>query len=102
VSDAGAMLALDGDTELIEVPVSTAWIGARDDCFAHDNERPRHALEMAAFRIARTPVTNASWLGFSEAAATSGASGGRIRAGRGGRATTSSVRPDGTTGRQRI
>ena len=63
---AEAMPALDSDTDWIEVPAGTAWLGARHDCFAYDNERPRHALKMAAFRIARTPVTNASWLGFTE------------------------------------
>ena len=34
--------------------------------FAYDNERPRHTVEVPAFRIARRPVTNASWMRFSE------------------------------------
>ena len=38
----------------------------RDDGFAYDNERPRHAVELPAFRIARRPVSNASWMRFSE------------------------------------
>lgn len=29
-------------------------------------ERPRHVVELAPYRIARTPMTNASWLGFTE------------------------------------
>ena len=30
--------------------------------FAYDNERPRHAVELAAFEIDRTPVTNAAYI----------------------------------------
>jgi iron(II)-dependent oxidoreductase len=33
-------------------------IGAPQRGFAYDNERPRHAVELAAFEIDRTPVTN--------------------------------------------
>jgi gamma-glutamyl hercynylcysteine S-oxide synthase len=64
---------------LIEEPLARAereaWIaldagpfamGAREECFAYDNERPRHTREVDAFRIARRPVTNASWMRFSE------------------------------------
>jgi gamma-glutamyl hercynylcysteine S-oxide synthase len=38
--------------------------GAKD--FSYDNERPRHLARTGAFHIARRPVTNASWLRFSE------------------------------------
>ena len=41
-------------------------MGASAEGFAYDNERPRHGVETTAFRIARHPVTNASWLRFSE------------------------------------
>jgi iron(II)-dependent oxidoreductase len=41
-------------------------LGATDEGFAYDNERPRHDVEVPAFRIARRPVTNASWLTFTE------------------------------------
>ncbi len=41
-------------------------MGAGEGGFAYDNERPCHAVELAAFEIARLPVTNASWLRFSE------------------------------------
>ena len=34
--------------------------------FAYDNERPRHDVEAGAFQIARRPVSNASWMHFSE------------------------------------
>ena len=30
--------------------------------FAYDNERPRHAVELAPFWIDRTPVTNGAWI----------------------------------------
>ena len=33
--------------------------------FAYDNERPRHAVEVAAFEIDRLPVTNGDWLEFA-------------------------------------
>ena len=34
--------------------------------FAYDNERPRHAVELGAFEIDRTPVTNAAYTEFIE------------------------------------
>jgi iron(II)-dependent oxidoreductase len=50
----------------IDVPGGTFSQGAPDDGFAYDNERPRHAVAVPAFRIAAHPVTNASWLTFTE------------------------------------
>jgi gamma-glutamyl hercynylcysteine S-oxide synthase len=50
----------------LEIPGGTFAMGAPDHGFAYDNERPRHDVELAAFRIARRPVSNASWLHFSE------------------------------------
>ena len=42
-------------------------MGAPDaDGFSYDNERPRHRVDVAAFRIARRPVTNGTWMRFSE------------------------------------
>ncbi len=41
-------------------------IGAPDGGFAYDNERPRHAVELAAFEIDRTPVTNGAYLAYME------------------------------------
>jgi gamma-glutamyl hercynylcysteine S-oxide synthase len=52
--------------DLIEVPAGPCTIGAGPDGFAYDNERPRHTVELPAFKIGRTPVTNASWLTFTE------------------------------------
>jgi iron(II)-dependent oxidoreductase len=48
------------------VPAGPFALGARDGVFAYDNERPRHGVEVGAFRIARRPVTNATWLHFTE------------------------------------
>ena len=41
------------------VEAGTYEVGAPPDGFAYDNERPRHAVELDAFEIDRTPVTNA-------------------------------------------
>ena len=41
-------------------------IGAPARGFAYDNERPRHAVELAAFEIDRTPVTNGAYIAFIE------------------------------------
>jgi iron(II)-dependent oxidoreductase len=42
-------------------PAEPAWTG-----FAYDNERPHHRLEVGAFTIGRTPITNATFLHFVE------------------------------------
>jgi iron(II)-dependent oxidoreductase len=52
--------------ETVEIPGGAGTLGAAPDGFAYDNERPRHAIEVAPFRIGRTPVTNATWLSFVE------------------------------------
>jgi gamma-glutamyl hercynylcysteine S-oxide synthase len=54
------------DDDWVTVPGGRFRMGARDGAFAYDNERPAHDVEVAAFRIARRPVTNATWLRFSE------------------------------------
>ncbi len=41
-------------------------LGAGAEGFGYDNERPRHQVDVPAFRIARRPVTNATWLRFAE------------------------------------
>ena len=53
-------------SEWLDVPAGPATLGAADDVFAYDNERPRHGVELGAFRIARRPITNATWLHFTE------------------------------------
>jgi iron(II)-dependent oxidoreductase len=49
-----------------EIPAGPFAMGRGDAGFAYDNERPRHTVDVPAFRIARRPVTNASWMRFSE------------------------------------
>ena len=46
------------------VDAGTYEIGAPDRGFAYDNERPRHTVELPAFEIDRTPVTNAAYLDY--------------------------------------
>jgi iron(II)-dependent oxidoreductase len=52
--------------EMVEVAEGPVEIGAPADGFAYDNERPRHTVHTGRFTIARTPVTNATWLSFAE------------------------------------
>ncbi len=52
--------------EFVGVPGGAARIGAAAGRFSYDNERPVHEIDVAPFRIARTPVTNATWLAFAE------------------------------------
>jgi gamma-glutamyl hercynylcysteine S-oxide synthase len=55
-----------GDPDWIEIPAGAFEMGAGPSGFAYDNERPRHLAHTGAFRIARRPVSKASWLRFSE------------------------------------
>jgi iron(II)-dependent oxidoreductase len=55
--------AVDGP-EMVKVPAGTYEIGAGEAGFAYDNERPRHAVELEAFAIDRTPVTNGAFADF--------------------------------------
>jgi gamma-glutamyl hercynylcysteine S-oxide synthase len=57
---------LDAAEGWLEIPAGVFAMGASADGFAYDNERPCHALALEAFAIARRPVSNASWLRFSE------------------------------------
>jgi iron(II)-dependent oxidoreductase len=52
--------------EWLEIPAGRFELGAGPDGFAFDNERPRHAVDVPAFRIARRPVTNGTWMHFVE------------------------------------
>ncbi len=47
----------------VDVPAGEAWLGAGGEGFAYDNERPRHRVEVDAFRIARRPVSVAEFTG---------------------------------------
>jgi iron(II)-dependent oxidoreductase len=50
----------------VELPAGRFAMGAAADGFAYDNERPRHSVELPAFALAQRPVSNASWMRFSE------------------------------------
>jgi iron(II)-dependent oxidoreductase len=50
----------------VAVAGGPAQIGFEGDGFAYDNERPRHRVELDAYRIDRAPVTNARFLEFVE------------------------------------
>jgi iron(II)-dependent oxidoreductase len=52
--------------EMTRVEGGAHEIGAPDVGFAYDNERPRHKVELEAFWIDRTPVTNADYLAFMD------------------------------------
>jgi iron(II)-dependent oxidoreductase len=52
--------------ETVEVAAGAFELGAPNGRFSYDNERPRQQLWLPAFRIGRTPVTNATWLSFAE------------------------------------
>jgi iron(II)-dependent oxidoreductase len=57
--------ALEG-AEFLEVAAGAFEMGAPAEGFAYDNERPRHRVPVPAFQIAGRPVSNASFLRFSE------------------------------------
>jgi iron(II)-dependent oxidoreductase len=69
--DTGAREARTNDTggrdsRWIDFDACTFLLGAGPDGFAYDNERERHAVELAAFRIARLPVDNGQWREFCD------------------------------------
>jgi iron(II)-dependent oxidoreductase len=51
-----------------EMDAGSYEVGAPPRGFAYDNERPRHAVELAAFALDRTPVSNAAYTEFVEEA----------------------------------
>jgi iron(II)-dependent oxidoreductase len=55
-----------GLTDAVLIPEGPALIGADAEYepASLDNERPRHAVAVDAFRIGRFPVTNAEWMEF--------------------------------------
>jgi iron(II)-dependent oxidoreductase len=52
--------------DMVRVEGGTYELGAADQGFAYDNERPRHRVELDPFWIDRTPVTNGEYLRFME------------------------------------
>jgi len=55
-----------GPAGWLTVPAGGFEMGAEEGVFSYDNERPRHHVELGEFAIARLPVSNASWMHFSE------------------------------------
>jgi gamma-glutamyl hercynylcysteine S-oxide synthase len=54
------------DPQWIELQAGSFELGAGPHRFAYDNERERHTVQLAAFRIARLPVSNGQWRQFCE------------------------------------
>ncbi len=50
--------------EECRVPAGTYVVGTSTDPWSFDNERPAHAVEVAAYAIDGAPVTNTAWAGF--------------------------------------
>lgn len=55
-----------GPLRLATVDGGTAAIGAGDDGFAYDNERPRHRRDLVPFRIATRPLSVGDWRAFAD------------------------------------
>lgn len=53
--------------EMVPVEGGRREVGAGPEGFAYDNERPLHEVELAAFEIDRTPVTNGAYAEFMAA-----------------------------------
>jgi iron(II)-dependent oxidoreductase len=62
----GAASAGHSGLERLEIPAGPFAMGAPDDRFAYDNERPRHVVDLPAYRIGRSAITNATFLRFVE------------------------------------
>jgi gamma-glutamyl hercynylcysteine S-oxide synthase len=52
--------------EMVRIGAGEHEVGAPARRFAYDNERPRHAVELDALEIDRTPVTNGAYIRFME------------------------------------
>ncbi|MBW3572309.1 MAG: ergothioneine biosynthesis protein EgtB [Gemmatimonadetes bacterium] len=63
VPPAGRPVRADAEG-MVRFPGGTVQIGTDDRTAAYDNERPRHAVELAPFRIGAAPVTNGEYAGF--------------------------------------
>jgi gamma-glutamyl hercynylcysteine S-oxide synthase len=55
--------AVDGAPGMVAIDAGPFLMGA-DEGWAYDNERPRHQVDVAPFRIDRTPVTNSQYGAF--------------------------------------
>jgi iron(II)-dependent oxidoreductase len=61
-----ASAASAGAGDWLAVAAGPFAMGASDQGFAYDNERPRHEAVTPGSRLARRPATNADWLSFAE------------------------------------
>jgi iron(II)-dependent oxidoreductase len=52
--------------ELVGIPPGECTVGAPASGFAYDNERARHRTDVRGYLIGRTPITNATYLTFTE------------------------------------
>jgi iron(II)-dependent oxidoreductase len=52
--------------EMVAIEAGAYEIGASSRGFAYDNERPRHQVELSAFAIDRTPVSNGAYSSYME------------------------------------
>lgn len=52
--------------ELIQIPAGECTIGAPEEGFAYDNERPLHRTDIRGYLIGKAPITNATYLTFVE------------------------------------
>jgi gamma-glutamyl hercynylcysteine S-oxide synthase len=64
IAEDGGDPADHDDQRWMEIPAGAFAMGAGEEGFAYDNERPRHIVELPAFQIARLPVSRESWLRF--------------------------------------
>ncbi|HYJ79690.1 MAG TPA: ergothioneine biosynthesis protein EgtB [Longimicrobiaceae bacterium] len=62
---AGRPVPADADG-MVRFPGGRVEIGTYDRTAAYDNERPRHRVELAPFRIGAWPVTNGEYLRFMD------------------------------------
>jgi gamma-glutamyl hercynylcysteine S-oxide synthase len=66
VDQAAAAEPVSDGPEMVRVDGGVHQIGATDEGFAYDNERPRHPVELDPFWIDRIPVTNGAYIEFIE------------------------------------
>jgi gamma-glutamyl hercynylcysteine S-oxide synthase len=60
-----ALQPMDDPPGWVQIAAGGFHMGAAQEGFAYDNERPRHPVSLPAFAIARRPVSNESWMQFS-------------------------------------
>ena len=58
---------LPADSVLVPAGPFTLGVDLADEPWSLDNERPAHTVDLPAFRIARTPVSNGEWQAFVDA-----------------------------------